>query len=109
MKMKKITAVLKNCKLVDTLFSIRERQIYNALDNAKMNVEEQIANAQIEFENNLENLGKNDADYKRIINNMLKNRETIMNGQKSIETIEDIRKELDAEAEIDESNDEKKK
>ena len=61
--MKKITAVLKNCKLVDTLFSIRERQIYNALDNAKMNVEEQIANAQIEFENNLEKLGEKDADY----------------------------------------------
>ena len=40
---------------------------------------------------------------------MLKNRETIMNGQKSLETIEDIRKELDSEAEIDESNDEKKK
>lgn len=107
--MKNITAVLKHCKLVDTLFGIRERQIYNALDNAKMNIEEQIANARIEFENNLEKLGEKDANYKSIINSMLKNRETIQNGQKSLDCIEDIRKELEEEAEIDESEDEKKK
>lgn len=105
--MKKITAVLQHCKLVDKLFAIRERQIYNALNDAKTNIEEQIADAQIEFENNLEELGKKDAKYKEIINKMLKCKETIISGNRSLEAIEEIRKELDEEAEIEDIANEK--
>lgn len=106
MKMKKITAVLKNCKLVDSLFNIRERQIYAALDSAKMNVEEQIANAQIKYSNQFEKLAEKDADYKCIINEMLEAKETEINGSKTLEAIDAIRKDLDSEAEI-EQDDEK--
>lgn len=104
MKMKKITAVLKNCKLVDSLFSIRERQIYSALDNAKMNVEEQIADAQIEYNNQLEKLAEKDAKYKEIINAMLKAKETEINGGKTLEAIDAIRKDLDSDAEIEQED-----
>lgn len=101
MKMKKIIAVLKNCKLVDSLFSIRERQIYSALDNAKMNVEEQIANAQIEYNNQLEKLAEKDAQYKEIINAMLKAKEIEISGARTLEAIDAIRKDLDSEAEVE--------
>lgn len=99
--MKKIIAVLKNCKLVDSLFSIRERQIYSALDNAKMNVEEQIANAQIEYNNQLEKLAEKDAQYKEIINAMLKAKEIEIRGVRTLEAIDAICNDLDSEAEVE--------
>lgn len=100
--MKKITAILKDCKLVDKLFSIRERQIYGALDSAKTAVEEKIANAQIEYNEKIKELSGKEADYKAIINGMLKAKQTEINGKTTLEAIDAIIADLNSEAEIEE-------
>lgn len=100
--MKRITAVLKNCKLVDRVFSIREKQIYNALDAAEMNIEQQVADAQIEYEKLFDKLGEKDANYTLIINQLLEKRETIRRGNLTKEALAEVRADLEADAEIDE-------
>lgn len=100
--MKRITAVLKNCKLIDRVFAIREKQIYNALDAAEMNIEQQIADAQIEYEKLFDKLGEKDANYTCIINQLLGKRETIRRGNLTKEALADVRADLEADAEIDE-------
>lgn len=102
--MKKITAILKDCKLVDKLFSIRERQIYAALDSAKTAAEEKIANAQIDYGENLKRLSEKDADYKAIINDMLKCKQIEINGKATLDAIDAIVADLNSEAEIEEDS-----
>lgn len=107
--MKKITAILKNCKIVDKLFAIRERQIYNALETAKSSVEEKIANAQIEYGNQLEKLSEKDVDYREVINAMLEAKQTEINGAKTLEAIDAIKADLESEAEIEKEEDDARK
>lgn len=102
--MKKITAILKDCKLVDKLFSIRERQIYGALNSAKTIVEEKIANAQIEYDNKLKELSEKDADYKGIINSMLEAKNIELNGVNTLKALEAIEADLNSEAETEEDS-----
>lgn len=107
--MKKITAILKNCKMVDRLFSIRERQIYNALENAKTSAEEKIANAQIDYGNRLKELSEKDADYKSIINDMLKAKQVEINGKATLEAIDAIVADLNSEVEVEDEATESRK
>lgn len=100
--MKKITAILKDCKLVDRLLGIRERQIYNAIARAKDNTEEVMAEAQIKYEESMRLLGDKDADYKSIINTMLEQKTTLLNAESTLEYLDEIKKDLDTTAEIEE-------
>lgn len=102
--MKKITAILKDRKLVDRLFSIRERQIYAALNSAKISAEEQIADAQILYGEKLKALSGKDVDYAAIINDMLKAKQVEINGKATLEAIDAIVADLDSEAEIEEDS-----
>ncbi len=99
--MKKITAILKDCKLVDSLLGIRERQVFNALARAKDDINEQIAQAQIGYEENVKALGDKNADYKCIINRLLESKTTIVNGEASLAAIDDIKKDLESAADLE--------
>lgn len=102
--MKKITAILKDCKLVDKLFLIRERQIFGALNSAKTAVEEKIAKAQIEYDNKLKELSEKDADYKGIINSILEAKMIELNGASTLKALEAIEADLNSEAETEEDS-----
>ena len=102
--MKKITAILKDCKLVDKLFSIRERQIFGALNSAETAVEEKIAKAQIEYDNKLKELSEKDADYKGIINSLLEAKKIELNGVSTLKALDAIEADLNSEAETEEDS-----
>ena len=69
--MKKLTAILKGCNLVDKLFSLREKEINRKIEGAKDDCERRKAEAEIKYENYCKELGEKDVDYRRIINGML--------------------------------------
>ena len=49
--MKKLTAILKGCNLVDKLFSLREKEINRKIEGAKDDCERRKAEAEIKYEN----------------------------------------------------------
>jgi len=102
MKKKKLTAILENCKLVDRLFNLREKQIKTALAAAKNDVEEQATEAEIAYENLCKQLGKKDVDsYKNIINKMIECRETIRQAAETKAVLKEIEDDLNSEVDIE--------
>lgn len=99
--MEKITAILKDCKLVDSPLAIRDRQVFNALARAKDDIDEQMAQAQIDYEAYTKVLGNKDADYKYIINRLLESKTIMANGEASLKAIAEIKKDLESTAEIE--------
>lgn len=105
--MKKIDAIIKGRKFTEKLFGIKKRSINRALDSAKDNFEEQKENAQVEYENLLLKLTDDNPDYKVIINNMIDKQQIIQDANNSIDLIDKIKFDLEAEVEDDEVEDEK--
>ena len=99
--MKKLTAILKGCKLIDKLFSLREKEIRRKLDAAKDECEEKKVKAQIEYETAMKRLGEESVDYKRIINEMIAAKQSIIEAEDTLKAIKEIEKDLDSEAELE--------
>ena len=105
--MKKLTAILKGCKLIDKLFSLREKEIRRKLDAAKDECEEKKVKAQIDYETAMKKLGGESVDYKRIINEMIAAKQSILEAEETLKAIKEIEKDLDSEAELELEEDKK--
>lgn len=97
--MKKIDAIMKGRKFTEKLFGLKKRNINRALDGAKDNFEEQKENALIDYENLLVKLSEDDVNYKDIINRMIDKQQIIQDATNSIELIDKIKADLEAEVE----------
>lgn len=95
--MKKIKAIIKGRKFTDKLFGIKERQIKRALEAAKDNAEKQKEDASIAYEKSFADMADDDADYQRIIGQMIKHKQTIIDADNTIAAIEDIKADLESE------------
>ena len=95
--MKKIKAIIKGRKFTDKLFGIKERQIKRALEAAKDNAEKQKEDASIAYEKSFADMADDDADYQRIIGQMIKHKQTIIDADNTIAAIEAIKAELESE------------
>ena len=99
--MKKLTAILKGRKLIDKLFSLREKEIRRKLDAAKDECEEKKVKAQIDYETAMKKLGDESVDYKRVINEMITAKQSILEAEETLKAIKEIEKDLDSEAELE--------
>ena len=95
--MKKIDALIKGRKFTEKLFGIKRRSISRALDSALDDIERQIEQATIDYENLLVKLADDNVDYKNIINQLISKKQIIVNSNSTIEAIEEIRKDLDSD------------
>lgn len=100
--MKKLTAILKGCNLVDKLFSLREKEINRKIEGAKDDCERRKAEAEIKYENYCKELGEKDVDYRRIINGMLEYKQEIMDADETLKVIAEVEADLQSEAELEE-------
>lgn len=95
--MKKINAILKGRKFTEKLFGLKARKIRRALEAAKDNAEKQKEDAAIAYEQCFSEMAEDDADYQRIIEKMLNNKQTILDADKTIEVIKSIEDDLESE------------
>lgn len=95
--MKRIEAIIKGRKFTDKLFGLKKRQINRAIESAKDNAEKQKEDASIAYEELFSNLSDDDANYQRIIGEMLEYKQTIMSADETIKAIEAIKADLEAE------------
>lgn len=95
--MKKIKAIIKGRKFTDKLFGLKERQIRRALESARDNAEKQKEDAAIAYEQLFADLADDDADYSRIINEMLSKKQTIIAADATIKAVDEIAADLDSE------------
>lgn len=100
--MKKLTAILKGCNLVDKLFSLREKEINRKIEGSKDECERRKAEAEIKYENYCKELGGKDVDYRRIINGMLECKQEIMDADETLKVIAEVEADLQSEAELEE-------
>lgn len=103
--MKRIEAIIKGRKFTDKLFGLKKKQIRRALEAAADNAEKQKENASIAYEGLFSRMAEEDADYQRIIAEMLRHKQTIINAEATIKAISEIRADLEAEVTVDETED----
>lgn len=102
--MKKIDAIINNGKkFTEKLFKIKQRSIYRAIESSKDNLEKQKEEAVLEYENTLVKLCETSEyeEHKAIINMLLKCKETILNADKTIEVLDQIKADLESEIDDD--------
>lgn len=95
--MKRIDAIIKGRKFTDKLFGLKKRQINRAIEAAKDNAEKQKEDASIAYEKLLLRLSEDGADYQCIIGFMLERKQTIMDAQLTLEALDAITADLEAE------------
>lgn len=100
--MKRIEAIIKGRKFTETLFGLKKKQIRRAIESATDNAEKQKEEAAIAYEGLFSRMAEEDADYQSILREMIKHKQTIISAEATIEAIEAIR--ADLEAEVSEEN-----
>lgn len=103
--MKRIEAIIKGRKFTDKLFGLKKKQIRRALEAAADNAEKQKENASIAYEGLFSRMAEEDADYHRIITEMLRHKQTIISAEATIRAISEIRADLEVEVTVDETED----
>ena len=96
--MKKIKAIIKGRKFAGRLFdNLKERQINRALEAASDDILKQKEDASIAYEQRFQDLAGDKPDYQAIISDMLVKKQTIIAADRSLEAINEIRADLNAE------------
>lgn len=99
---KKIDIIVKGRKLTEKLFGTKKKGIKLALETAKNNLEQQRDTAADEYENALLKLADDNVDYKTIINQMIKHKQTMVDAENTIELIDQIKDDLESEVKEEE-------
>lgn len=99
--MKRIEAIIKGRKFTETLFGLKKKQIRRALEAAEDNAEKQKEDASIAYEALFNSMANEDADYQRIIAEMLQHKQTIISAEATIKAIAEIRADLEAEVTVE--------
>lgn len=99
--MKRIEAIIKGRKFTDKLFGLKKKQIRRALEAAEDNAEKQKEDAQISYEAQFNSMADDNANYQRIISEMIQHKQTIISAEATIKAIAEIRADLEAEVEVD--------
>lgn len=102
--MKKLTAILQGCKLADKLFSLRKKEIRRKLEAAKDECEEVKVRYQLAYEQAMQKLGEDNADYGCIINTMIDAKEGILSAEATLKAIHEIESDLDSEVDVKPEN-----
>lgn len=100
--MKKIDIIVKGRKLTEKLFGTKKKGIKLALETAKNNLEQQRDTAADEYENSLLKLADDNVDYKSVINQMIKHKQTMVDAENTIELIDQIKADLESEVKEEE-------
>ena len=103
--MKRIEAIIKGRKFTDKLFGLKKKQIRRAIEAAEDNIEKQKEDAAIAYEGLFARMAEDDADYQSIIKEMLAQQQIIASAEVTLKAVAEIRADLDAEVEVDESQD----
>ena len=99
---KRIEAIIKGRKFTETLFGLKKKQIRRAIEAARDNAEKQKEEAAIAYENEFSSMAEDDADYESIIRSMLAHKQTILAADKTIDALEEIKADLEAEVVVEE-------
>lgn len=100
--MKKIDIIVKGRKLTEKLFGTKKKGIKLALETAKNNLEQQRDTAADEYENSLLKLADDNVDYKSVINQIIKHKQTMVDAENTIELIDQIKADLESEVKEEE-------
>lgn len=103
-KMKRIEAIIKGRKFTEALFGLRKKQIRRALEAASDNAEKQKEEAALAYEQLFSALGADNPNYQSIINDMIRNKQTIISADATIKAVAEIRADLDAEIVVDDTD-----
>lgn len=95
--MKRIEAIIKGRKFTEKLFGLKKRSINRALDAAKDSAEKQKEDASIAYEEQFAKMADDDADFERIICQMLAHKQIIIAADETIKAIAEIKADLEAE------------
>lgn len=104
-RMKRIEAIIKGRKFTDKLFGLKKKQIRRALEAAEDNAEKQKEDASIAYEKLFSDMAEDNADYQRIITQMLEHKQTIISAEVTIKAIAEIRADLEADVTVEDSED----
>ena len=80
----------------------KKKGIKLALETAKNNLEQQRDTAADEYENSLLKLADDNVDYKSVINQMIKHKQTMVDAENTIELIDQIKADLESEVKEEE-------
>lgn len=97
----KLEAILKGCKLVDKMFSFREKEIRRKLEAAKDKCEVKKLESQMDYEKALKRLGEEDVNYESVLNDMIKAKQGILEAEDTLKVIEEIETDLKSKAELE--------
>ena len=103
----KLTAILKGCKLVDKMFSFREKEIRRKLEAAKDKCEVKKLEAQMDYEKALKRLGEDNVNYESVLNDMIQAKQHIAEAEDTLKAVKEIETDLDSEAELEPEEDKK--
>lgn len=99
--LKRIEAIIKGRKFTETLFGLKKKQIRRALEAAHDNAEKQKEEALISYEKEFSRMADDDADYEAIITNMLRYKQVVIAADKTIDALEEIKADLEAEVTVE--------
>lgn len=102
--MKKLQAILTECKMIDKLFGLREKQIRTALAAARNDIEQQETEAGIEYERYCQELGaEGTPSYRGVLNQMICCKNTIRRAQETRCMLDEIERDLDSDVDVETS------
>ena len=93
--MKKLTAVLRGCKFEDTLIELREKEIRRRFEAAKDECKEAHILAKMKYNEAIQALAADKADYTTIIQKMVEAKSFILQADKTLEILTEIESDLD--------------
>lgn len=99
--MKRIEAIIKGRKFTEALFGLKKKQIRRALEAAADNAEKQKEEAAIAYEQAFTHLADDDVNYQLVIGEMLAHKQTIISAGATIEAVEEIKADLEAEITVE--------
>lgn len=95
--MKKIEALIKGKKLAERLFGNKKRCIIRAIESALDDIERQNIEATDGYNQSLIKLADDNVDYKRVINDLIGYKQTIIDSEETVKVIQAIKDDLDSE------------
>lgn len=80
----------------------KKKQIRRSLEAAADNAEKQKEEAAIAYEQLFSRMAEDDADYQRIISQMIEHKQTIISAKATIEAVAEIKADLETEITVEE-------
>lgn len=95
--MKKIEAIIKGRKFTEKLLGIKKRSIERNLAAAIDDIDRQKEEASLKYEECLLKLADDKVNYKEVLNELIKQKQIMINSVETIKVINEVKEDLNAD------------